>query len=138
MLSLTNTGLIAGPIDNQINRPDPVAGRIFPALIILIVFGCLLFSSSVWSQQSDQQTQIKTGRAKAQGCTRCHGRNGIQALAENNGWTDPVGQFVTLRLTELREGVTYHPVMTDIAVPLTDEDISDISAWIQSLADKSK
>jgi len=40
----------------------------------------LLVSDDAWSQQNKQpnekQIQIKSGRAKAQGCTRCHGRNG--------------------------------------------------------------
>jgi len=81
---------------------------------------------------------VTSGRAKAQGCTRCHGRNGIQALAEKTGWTDSISSFVTRRLTDLREGVSHHAVMTDIAAVLSDEDIRDISAWIQSLSDKSK
>jgi len=108
---------------------------------------------SVWSasEQASQQpatttvaendadkAAIKRGRAKAQGCTRCHGRDGIQRLAEATDWTGPVGLFVVKQLTELRDGVRHHVIMTDIARPLTDEDISEISAWVQSMADKSQ
>lgn len=95
-------------------------------------------TNAVTSAADDEATKaaIKRGRSKAQGCTRCHGRDGIQRLAKANGWNGPVGLFVVKQLTELRDGVSQHAIMTDIAKGLNDEDISEISAWIQSLADK--
>ena len=81
--------------------------------------------------------RIKSGRAKSQGCTRCHGRNGIQRLAVASGFDGTVGGFVTVTLTELRDGIRHHNIMSGIAAPLSDEDIGDIAAWAQSLADKS-
>lgn len=85
---------------------------------------------------SSDPAAIKSGRAKAQGCTRCHGRDGIQRLAQDSDWSGSIGLYVMKRLTELRDGVTHHSIMTDIARNLSDEDIGQISAWMQSLSKK--
>ncbi len=85
---------------------------------------------------SQDPADIKSGRAKAQACTRCHGRDGIQRLAHSSQWDGPVGLYVIKQLTELRDGISHHPIMTDIARVLSDEDIAQISAWVQSLSQK--
>jgi len=79
------------------------------------------------------EKQIKRGRAKAQNCTRCHGRSGFASLAKASAWNGPTGLFISNQLKKLRDGNIYHAVMTDVARSLSDDDIDDISAWVQSL-----
>lgn len=79
---------------------------------------------------------IKAGRAKAQICTRCHGRNGIHQLAVKAGWKDSDGQFVMTKLRALRDGKEAHQVMSAVAKGLKDNDIVQIALWLDSLAAK--
>ncbi len=77
---------------------------------------------------------IKMGRAKSQSCTRCHGRTGMKTLANATGWDRSIAEFVVKHLTELREGMRVHAVMSSIAKPLSDQDIALIAAWYQSVS----
>ena len=81
-----------------------------------------------------REVAIKSGRAKAQGCTRCHGRLGLAKLAERDGWDGPIGGFITRELVSFRDGYRSHAVMSAVAAPLSDEDILQISLWFESLA----
>lgn len=85
--------------------------------------------------QTDRQ-KFKAGRAKAQGCTRCHGRKGIQQLAQSAGWTEDVGSFAQKGLTEFRDGTRVNNIMAGVAKNLSDQDIQDISYWLNAIAIK--
>lgn len=107
-------------------------------LIIILAFG-LIASNDVGAGESSSTTNdsnaamVKAGRAKAQGCTRCHGRTGLKQLADRNKWGGTIGAFITKELVEFREKYRLHPVMNSVAAPLTDEDILQISVWFDSL-----
>jgi cytochrome c553 len=83
-----------------------------------------------------RKAAIKVGRAKAQSCTRCHGRDGIHFLAVRAGWKDSDGQFAIVRLRALRDRTEAHAVMSAVANELKDEDIIQIAVWLDSLAEK--
>lgn len=86
--------------------------------------------------QSVDRQKFKTGRAKAQSCTRCHGRKGIARLAESAGWTNSTGSFAKKGLIEFREGTRSNNIMSNIANGLTDRDIDDISYWLDVIDNK--
>lgn len=83
-----------------------------------------------------REVAIKTGRAKAQGCTRCHGRNGLANLAKQSGWDDPISGFIVRELVSFRSGHRSHGIMNAVAAPLSDEDILQISLWFESLSER--
>ncbi|OED37394.1 hypothetical protein AB833_23500 [Chromatiales bacterium (ex Bugula neritina AB1)] len=76
---------------------------------------------------------IKEGRNKAQGCTRCHGRYGLQAAAQQQGSGTLVGAFVKRELENFRTGSRQHAIMSAVAARLSDTDIKAISAWFDSI-----
>lgn len=77
---------------------------------------------------------VKMGRAKSQGCTRCHGRSGMQSLAESNGWPESIAEFVAVQLTAFRDGKRSHEIMSSIAKPMSDQDIALVALWYQSVS----
>lgn len=83
-----------------------------------------------------RKAAVRAGRAKAQSCTRCHGRDGIHHLAIRAGWQGSDGQYAMVQLQAFRDGRVSHEVMSAVASVLADEDIAQIGTWLDSLADK--
>ena len=74
------------------------------------------------------------GKTKAQQkCAICHGPLG---LSQNPGAPNLAGQpaiYLVEQLRAFRGGKRQHQVMSIIAKPLNDDDISDLAAWYASL-----
>jgi cytochrome c553 len=73
------------------------------------------------------------GKEKAKSCAVCHGPLGI---AINPGAPHLAGQpavYLIEQMNDFRSGRRKNPVMSVIAKPLTDQEISDIAAWYASL-----
>ncbi|CAH8201875.1 MULTISPECIES: c-type cytochrome [Vibrio] len=95
----------------------------------------LLASCSVWAQGS-----IEAGKAKSQTCVACHGADGNSLITTYPKLAGQHAKYMEKQLIELRLGMTsggkqgrYDPVMSGMAMPLSDEDISDLSAYFASL-----
>lgn len=95
----------------------------------------LLASCSVWAQGS-----IEAGKAKSQTCVACHGADGNSLITTYPKLAGQHARYMEKQLIELRLGMTsggkqgrYDPVMSGMAMPLSDEDISDLSAYFASL-----
>lgn len=82
---------------------------------------------------SPELTPVQRGRGKAQLCTRCHGRLGMARAAEARQWPGTVEDFVVFNLTQFRSGKRVQAVMNAVAGPLSDEDISDVALWYQTM-----
>lgn len=73
------------------------------------------------------------GKEKAKSCAVCHGPMGI---AINPGAPHLAAQpavYLIEQMNDFRSGRRKNPVMSVIAKPLSDQDISDIAAWYASL-----
>ncbi|CAM3060340.1 c-type cytochrome [Vibrio mytili] len=95
----------------------------------------LLASCSVWAQGS-----IEAGKAKSQTCVACHGADGNSLMDMYPKLAGQHAKYLEKQLQELKLGMTsggkqgrYDPVMSGMAMPLTDEDIADLSAYYSSL-----
>ncbi|WP_182026424.1 c-type cytochrome [Vibrio rotiferianus] len=95
----------------------------------------LLASCSVWAQGS-----IEAGKAKSQTCVACHGADGNSAIAMYPKLAGQHVKYLEKQLKDLKLGMTsggkqgrYDPVMSGMAMPLTDTDIADLSAYYASL-----
>ncbi|MFK7996491.1 MAG: cytochrome c [Granulosicoccus sp.] len=115
--------------------------RCLVALSLMLLAGS--FNPAMADAQSDalkamiaNKAAIKAGRAKAQTCTRCHGRDGIHQLAVRAGWKDSDGQFALVKLRALRDGKVSHQVMSTVAAGLKDQDILQIALWLDAIAAK--
>ncbi len=100
------------------------------ALILSLVVSC-----SVSAQGS-----IEAGKAKSQTCVACHGADGNSQLTMYPKLAGQHAKYLEKQLKELKLGMTsggkqgrYDPVMSGMAMPLTDEDMADLSAYYASL-----
>lgn len=84
-------------------------------------------------------TQVATrrdtqaGREKSVQCLACHGALGV---SENQMWPNLAGQsvaYLAKQLRDYRDGRRADPWMTQMAVPLSDDDIDDLAAYFSSL-----
>jgi len=90
----------------------------------------------VGEEAEELDAVIKQGRAKAQGCTRCHGRDGMAAFVKRAGWENSVSTYVIQQLLLFRGKRQNHEIMNAVAAPLTNIDIYEIALWYESVSKK--
>lgn len=95
----------------------------------------LLASCSVWAQGS-----IEAGKAKSQTCVACHGADGNSQLAMYPTLAGQHAKYLEKQLKDLKLGMTsngkqgrYDPVMSGMAMPLSEQDMQDLAAYYASL-----
>ena len=74
----------------------------------------------------------KAGKRKAVVCSACHG---IDGNSINPLWPHLAGQhaaYLTKQMKAFKSGERKDPVMAPMAIPLSDTDIEDISAFYAS------
>jgi len=75
---------------------------------------------------------VEAGAQKAVVCSACHGPNGNSANPE---WPSLAGQnaaYIREQLNLFKTGKRNNPIMYPLAMPLTDEDIADLSAYFSA------
>ncbi|MGF1743897.1 c-type cytochrome [Vibrio minamisatsumaniensis] len=100
------------------------------ALILSILASC-----SVWAQGS-----IEAGKAKSQTCVACHAADGNSLITQYPKLAGQHERYLDKQLKELKLGMTsggkqgrYDPVMSAMAMPLSEEDMADLAAYYASL-----
>ncbi|MCX9531464.1 cytochrome c4 [Vibrio cholerae] len=100
------------------------------ALILSVLASC-----SVWAQGS-----IEAGKAKSLTCAACHGADGNSPLTIYPKLAGQHEKYLEKQLKELKLGASsggkqgrYDPVMSAMAMPLSDEDIADLAAYYASM-----
>jgi len=93
------------------------------ALACVLVFG-----------MSAVQADVETGRAKAKMCVVCHGEFGISMLPNAPNLAGQPEIYLAEQLKAYRSGKRSNEIMSVIAKPLTDAEITDLSAWFASIA----
>jgi cytochrome c553 len=94
-------------------------------LAFSIVFGGLALSSApVLGAGSAEE-----GQAKSTPCVACHGVNGNSANPE---WPNLAGQsaaYIVKQLKAFKSGERQNPLMSPMALPLSDQDMEDLAAY---------
>ena len=75
----------------------------------------------------------KAGRKKAGACRTCHGIDGIAKIPIAPHIAGESKVYLQTQLKAFRSGKRVHEIMSIIAGQLSDEDISDLSAWYSSI-----
>ena len=95
----------------------------------------LLASCSVWAQGN-----IEAGKAKSQTCVACHGADGNSQLAMYPKLAGQHAKYIEKQLRDLKLGMTSNgkqgrmdPVMSGMAMPLSEQDMKDLGAYYASL-----
>ena len=83
--------------------------------------------------QTTEAADAAAGRKKARQCQTCHGIDGIAKIpiAPHIGGESQI--YLETQLKAFRSGKRVHEIMSVIAKGLSDDDISDISAWYASI-----
>ncbi|MGZ8181394.1 MAG: c-type cytochrome [Methylobacter sp.] len=72
---------------------------------------------------------ITAGKQKAESCASCHGENGNSMVATFPKLAQQHSSYLDRQLHAFKDGSRSDPMMSAMALPLTDEDIADISAY---------
>lgn len=101
----------------------------------LVFIISLVASCSVWAQGD-----IEAGKEKSATCAACHGADGNSVVTQYPKLAGQHVKYLEKQLHDLKLGMSsggkqgrYDPVMSAMAMPLTEEDITDISAYYASL-----
>jgi cytochrome c553 len=75
----------------------------------------------------------RSGRAKSQPCSVCHGANGLSTLPDAPNLAGQPEIYLSNQLRAYRSGERRHEVMSLVAKALSDDDIADLAAWFASI-----
>ena len=84
------------------------------------------------------QADVEAGRAKAKMCAVCHGEFGVSMLPNAPNLAGQPEIYLAEQLRAYRSGKRSDEIMRMIAKPLTDAEITDLSAWFASIAIEAK
>ncbi|WP_394242824.1 c-type cytochrome [Vibrio astriarenae] len=100
------------------------------ALILSLIASC-----SAWATGN-----IEAGKAKSLTCAACHGADGNSQLAIYPTIAGQHAKYIEKQLQDFKLGMTsagkqgrYDPVMSGMAMPLSDEDMADLAAYYASV-----
>lgn len=75
------------------------------------------------------ESNINAGKQKAASCASCHGDDGNSMVATFPKLAQQHSSYLALQLRAFKDGSRSDPMMSPMAMPLSDEDIADISAY---------
>jgi len=87
---------------------------------------------------SAAQADVEAGRAKARMCAVCHGEFGVSVLPNAPNLAGQPEIYLAEQLKAYRRGKRHTEIMSVIAKPLTDAEITDLTAWFASIAIEAK
>lgn len=105
-------------------------------LIRISILTALLISLNLAIPAAHADGDAQAGRVKAETCIGCHGIEGYKNTYPTFRVPKLKGQhgaYITLALKAYRSGDREHPTMRSQAGVLSDQDIADIAAYIDSL-----
>ena len=73
------------------------------------------------------------GRALARQCQTCHGLDGIAQIPIAPNLAGESRIYIETQLKAFRSGKREHEIMSVVAKGLSDEDISNLAAWYESI-----
>ncbi len=101
---------------------------------LVLILG-LFISCSVWSQGN-----IEAGKSRALICAACHGPDGNSQLTNYPKLAGQHEKYLEKQLRDLKLGMTsgdnkgrYDPVMSSMAIPLSEQDMADLAVYFSSV-----
>jgi cytochrome c553 len=95
--------------------------------LILAVTATVMFASPAFAGDVD------AGKAKAATCAACHGAAGVSAIPMYPNLAGQKEMYLSKQLKDFKKGTRKDPVMGAMAMPLSDADIANLSAYYASL-----
>lgn len=99
---------------------------------VCFLLGSLLFIGSTAATAADDAI---AGQAKSAICTACHGQdgNGVDGLPLQPRLAGQHAEYIAKQIKEYKSGTRKNLIMAPMVAALSDEDISDLSAYYESL-----
>jgi len=94
---------------------------------------CILVTALMFASSTAMAGDAASGKAKSVVCMACHGQGGVSI---NPLWPNLAGQqeqYIVKQLTAFRDGTRKDPLMSPMAVALSDADIANLAAYYSSL-----
>ena len=101
--------------------------------IIRAALACVLVCG-----MSSVQADVQLGRAKARMCAVCHGEFGVSVLPNAPHLAGQPESYLAEQLQAYRSGKRSNEIMSVIAKPLTDAEITDLTSWFASIVIEAK
>jgi cytochrome c553 len=98
----------------------------------LLLLGIAALATTALSAPA-QAADPAAGRKKARQCQTCHGIDGIAKIPIAPHIAGENQIYLENQLKAFRSGKREHEIMSVVAKGLSDEDISDLSAWYASI-----
>lgn len=95
--------------------------------LTMAIAATVLMSSSAFAGD------VEAGKAKAAMCAACHGADGISATPMYPNLKGQKEAYIAKQLKDFKAGTRKDPVMAPMAMPLSDADIDNLSAYYASL-----
>ena len=75
----------------------------------------------------------EAGKGKSAMCAACHGAAGVSAVPMYPNLAGQKEAYLAKQLKDFKSGTRKDPVMSGMAMPLTDADIANLAAYYASL-----
>lgn len=75
---------------------------------------------------------VAAGKAKSVTCAACHGAEGISAIPMYPNLAGQKEAYLVKQLKDFKSGARKDPVMSAMAMPLSDDDIANVAAYFAS------
>jgi cytochrome c553 len=91
----------------------------------------LIFCAMIAAGINVQATaaDLTAGEKVSQSCALCHGQFGITSMAGTPSIAGQPEVYLSSQLKQFRDGKRQNAVMGQMAKPLSDADIENVSAW---------
>lgn len=86
-----------------------------------------------WSHVAAAADEQVGKKLSDQSCVACHGQNGIGIIALYPNLAGQKREYLVAQLRAFRDGSRKNPIMSPMAVRLSDSNIEDLAAYFASL-----
>jgi len=97
---------------------------------ILALSAVVLIVWSLFSRAADEQIGKKLSDGS---CAACHGQNGIGIIPLYPNLAGQKREYLIAQLRAFRDGSRKNPIMSPMAVHLSDADIENVAAYLAAL-----
>lgn len=101
--------------------------------VLFCLAAALPLGAQVANAESLVEGFIESGKAKSITCAACHGADGNSV---NPLWPNIAGQgapYLVEQLQAFKDGTRSDPLMTSMAMPLSEQDMRDLAVYFESL-----
>lgn len=111
--------------------------KLLSSLLLAVTIAVPAFSSVAEEAKAEPVSAVKPDLAKGEAsftavCSSCHAEDGNSAIATNPKLAQQHPAYLTKQLEEFKSGKRANPIMAGFAAMLSDADMKNIAAWLNT------